>query len=144
MAYGRNRFIDHRDGTSYSWPVNHSEEERMGKERQVDHGAPTGNLGLVRQQGESGPMVLQLSGTIFHAAQHAAMWTWFEKCQSRTIDFEDFAGDTYEVLITSFLPRRQRTLSNPRDKTIPLHYWSYTISMEVIAFKSGPLVGVTP
>jgi hypothetical protein len=144
MAYGRNRFIDNLTAETYDWPVNHSEEERMGKERTVAHGAPTGNLGLIRQQGESQPMVLQLTGTIFHASQHAAMWNWFERCQSRTIDFIDTAGDHYEVLITSFMPQRRRTLSNPRDPSIRLHYWSYTIAMEVLDFKSGALQDVTP
>lgn len=144
MAYGRNRFTDNLNGATYDWPVNHSEEERMGKERAVSHGAPTGNLGLVRQQGESQPMVLQLSGVIFHQAQHDAMWAWFEKCESRTVDFTDFAGDTYEVLITGFMPQRKRTLGNPRDKTIPLHYWTYSLTMEVLDFKTGPLAGVTP
>ncbi len=31
MAYGRNQFIDHKTGQTYSWIVNHTTEEQMGK-----------------------------------------------------------------------------------------------------------------
>lgn len=147
MAYVRNRFRNAATGDTYEWHVNHSEEQELGKERSIEHtglsgGFLSGSTGVVRQVGLDSPMVLSFTGTIFHAAQHQEMIDWFQLCRTQTVEFRDFTGDEYEVLITSFKPIRKRTLRNPRDPSIPLHYWTYTITMEVIRFISGDWEGV--
>lgn len=144
MAYGRDKFIDVAPGGygTYSWPVNHSDEEAFGKTHNVDHTATTDGIGVVRQQGADDPMSLQLTGTIFHEAQHLAFVAWFALSSLRTIYFEDFTGAQYEVQITSYEPVRKRTLRNPRDPSIPLHYYSYTLTMDVIRAVTGPWAGI--
>jgi hypothetical protein len=90
--------------------------------------------------------VLTYSGTIFHQVQMNEMVKFFAWSETRSIIFKDFAGDEYEVLITEFQPVRQRTVRNPRDPSIPYHYWTYSLKMEVLAFRNGPwaAAGVNP
>lgn len=141
----RNRFTNPKNAATYDWQVNHSEEEEFGKRRSISHGALTGGTGLVRQQADDQPLVLQLKGVIFHKAQLEQMIDWFALCETQTIYFKDFSGDEYEVIITEFLPVREKTVKNPRDfANAPLWFWRYDIAMEVIAIRAGTWVGVTP
>lgn len=144
----RNRFEDPAGSLSpYDWRVNHSEEDEGGQSREVDHTANTGLTGLVRQQGAAEPSILSWKGTILHRAQVVEMLKWFEACRTRTILLRDFAGDTYEVLITSFKPQRLRAAKNNSDySNAPLWYWKYSITMEVVSFLGGTYAeaGVTP
>jgi hypothetical protein len=123
----------------YAWQINHAEEDESGVERQIEHSANTANTGLVRQQGDDSPLTFEYSGTILHRAQLVAMLAWYRACRTRTIYFHDFAGDSYEVLITAFKPTRQRTLRNPRDRAnAPLWFWRYKLTMEVVRIIDGP------
>lgn len=143
----RNRFVNPVDGFTYAWPVNHSEEEETGKTRNITRTAPTSGYGLVRQQGEDGPYLIKLSGTILDRSQLVAFWQWYAICRFQTIHFIDFDDQRFEVQITDFAPKRVRKLTAPsRDPSAPTHYWSYTITMEVYAFIVGDMVGagVTP
>lgn len=151
MAYGvRNRFADPATGYSYEWQINHSEEEEFGKARDVEYTAQTGTefgtgkVGLVRQVGDSSPLQIKLGGTILHALQHAQFVNWFQLCKSQSIYFRDFTDTTYEVFIISFQPIRHRTMRNAADPTIPLHYWTYTMAMDVLRVLSGDWAAVTP
>lgn len=142
----RNKFIDPAGNrTTYNWQINHDEEDDFGKTRNVDHGANTANTGLVKQQADDGPMVIRVRGTILHAAQIEEMIQWFKLSGTQTIYFEDFTGDQFEVLVTSFKPTRQKTIKNPRDFTnAPYWIWKYELEMEVIAFRTGNIwEGVT-
>jgi len=137
-----NEFIDPKTADKYPWPVNHSEENETGVARSVQHGAKTGG-GLVRQQADDQPLTFKYTGTIFHKDQVTEMIGWYNLCSTQTIYFKDFAGDEYEVLITSFKPIRHRTIRNPRDfKNAPLWYWTYEIEMEVVNVRSGIWTGV--
>lgn len=137
----RNRFTDRLTGETYDWHINHAEESGGGRQREITHSSNTSGLGLVRQQGAQQPLKFTFTGSILHLAQHEAMWHFFELCQSRTIFFRDFYGDEYEVVITNFEPTRTRG-RNPQDPSVPLHYWKYTIEMEVLQVISGELEGV--
>ena len=141
----RNVFIDPAGvRADYPWTINHSTENEVGKTRTVEHGAKTGT-GLVRQQSDSTPLVLRFSGTILHKAQVIEMKEWWQLCEEQTIYFRDFAGDEYEVLITSFRPTRHRTIRNPRDPANALYwFWRYELEMEVITIREGVWEGVTP
>lgn len=126
--------------TTYSWPVNPSEEEEFGRERNIEHGAPTSGVGFIRQQGADSPFVFRFGGTIFHESQLQAMWEWFKLSRTQTVYLHDHAGDSYEVIIKSFKPVRTRTIRNPRDfANAPYHYWKYTIEMEVVRVIDGPI-----
>jgi hypothetical protein len=73
------------------------------------------------------------------------MIAWWKLCETQTIYFKDFSGDEYEVIITEFLPVRERTIKNPRDyANAPYWFWKYDIAMEVIAIRSGTWAGVSP
>lgn len=148
MTRVANQFVDPAGLLpGYPWAINHDTESEAGKSRNIDHGGNTGATGLVRQQGDDDPLVFQFSGTMMTELQVITTLQYFQACRSRTIVFTDFSGDSYEVLITSFKPTRQRVVKNPRDLTnAPLHIWKYQISMEVISILSGPYAaaGVAP
>lgn len=138
-----NEFENPKTSTKWAWPVNHSEEEETGKERSVENGANTAGTGLNPIQADDQPLQFSYSGTIFSKAQVTEMIAWFELCKTQTIYFHDFAGDSYEVIITSFKPTRHRTIRNPRDfKNAPLWYWTYTIQMRVVRVIDGIWTGV--
>ena len=134
MAYFRTRF---RDGAAvlatYEWQIMHDEEQGSDLRRNVERTAVTSGVGFVRQQGEDSPQLLRFNGTILHSAQLAAMRDYYDACRTRTIFFRDIDGTEYEVLITSFNPQRRRTIKNPRDSAINLHFWDYEIEMEIVA-----------
>lgn len=138
----RNRFTNPANGQVYDWPINHSEEQDAGQDKNIEHSGNTGRVGLVRQQGDRTPYVLSFSGTIFHRAQHQQMEWWSSLTNYQSIYFRDFDGNEAEVIITRYKAIRHRTIKNPRDPGAPLHYWTYTIDMEVLRFIAGDLVGM--
>jgi hypothetical protein len=141
----RNRFTNPANGDFYDWAINHDEEEANGKTRTISRTAPTGNVGLVKQQGDDGPFLLKLSGKITSRSQFSAFWAWYALCRTQTIVFKDFDAQEYEVQITSFLPQRHRTLMRA-GKNPGNYYWTYSMEMEVYRFVSGDMAasGVTP
>lgn len=144
----RNMFIDPSGGrATYSWTINHKPdgEATFGKERTVQRTAPTKGHGLIRQQQDDGPLVLQLQGTALTKEQHQQFIAWWIVCESRTIVFQDFTGDQYEVLITSYMPKRTGVARNPRDPTnAPTWQYDYEIVMDVVTVISGVWAGVAP
>lgn len=141
----RDTFIDPKTGDDYEWKIGHKDEEPTAKTRQISESANTANTGLVKQQGHVQPLILKYAGTILHASQHEEMWKWYELCEDQTIYFEDFNENRYEVIITDFAPQRHATIRNPKDfANAPFHYWTYTITMEVIRVIKGELAGLTP
>lgn len=145
MAYGqRNKFTNPATGEVYEWAVNHNAEEQFGRQREVTNIPTTGGGIRVLQQGDEGPLVMSLSGVILHSDQFESMRVFFDTSRQQTVYFEDFAGDAYEVIITGFQPVRQRTSRNPRDPSIPYHYWTYTINMQVVRVLAGSWMGTAP
>jgi hypothetical protein len=141
----RDTFTDPLTGATYPWLIGHDTEDSAGKQRQIQESANTANTGLVKQQGDTTPVILKYSGKILHLSQLQQFWKWFELCETQTIYFSDYAGDTYEVIITDFSPVRKATVRNPKDfANAPFWYWTYSISMEVIRVISGSMAGVTP
>jgi len=139
------RFTNPQNAAIYDFAINPAEEEPFGKRRNVEHSAPTGLTGLVRQQGEDQPLVLKASGTILQESQLTTMIAWFQLCRSQTIYLRDHASDSYEGIISAFEPTRKRTIRNPRDPVnAPLHYWTYDLEFEVVRIIAGPWAGVTP
>jgi len=134
MAYVRERFRDAAGVLAdYEFQVNHSEEEGFDFRRNLERTTTTSGVGFVRQQGDDSPALLRFTGTILHQNQYNQMAAYYIASQTRTIFFRDFTGTEYEVMITAWNPVRKRTLKNPRDQSINLHYFSYTLEMEVIA-----------
>lgn len=142
----RNYFIDPAGvRTTYPWQINHSDEDEFGKSRNIQHGAKTASTGLVKQQSDDSPMVMRVRGVILHKAQIQEMIAWWKLCETQTIHFTDFTGDTYEVIITAFKPTREKTIKNPRDyANAPYWIWKYELEMEVVTFISSIWSAVTP
>lgn len=139
----RDKFTNPANSESYEFDIGHSSEEPTSKTRQITNSANTANTGLIAQQGDVQPLLLRYAGTILKASQHKEMWRWYQLCETQTILFTDYAGNEYEVMITDFAPKRQPTLRNPRDpKNALLHYWNYTITMQVIRVVKGELAGL--
>lgn len=141
------RFTNPATGTFYDFQVNPDQEDPMGKTRKVSRTAPTGNVGLVRQQGDESPMVIGIHGKILHRLQWQAFWATYRLCQTQTVNYRDWDGNVYEVQITAFNPVRVRKLSfSGRDPSLPHHYYTYDMTLEVYRFISGDLAdaGVTP
>jgi hypothetical protein len=117
---------------TYQLQINHYEEAGNEQTRNVERTANTAGTGFVRQQGASTPEVRRWSGTILTKDQHDQMQAYYLACSTRTIFFTDFTGEEREVVITGFNPVRKATLRNRRDPSIPYHYWTYEITMEVV------------
>lgn len=134
MAYVRARF---RDAAAilgeYEWQIMWDEEEGEELTRNLERTAVTSGVGFVRQQGADSPQLFRFSGKILEQNQYDKMKAYYEASRLRTVFFRDFTGTEYEVLITKFNPKRRRTLHNPRDTSIPLHFWEYEIEMERVA-----------
>lgn len=143
----RDRFFNPLTGITYSWQRNHEEEDESGKQRAITHTANTGNVGLVRQQGEESPWIITWRGKIFHRSQFIQFWDWFRLCKIQTIHLIDFDDQGWEVQIIDLRMKRTRklTAASP-DATMRTHYYEYTIVFEVYDFLSGDLVtaGVDP
>lgn len=148
MAIHRNELRDPGSpGHNYTWHVNHSEEEAFGRSRTITKDAPTAGVGTIRQQGADSPMEIRVTGTILDELQHFAFIYYLEASRQRSVIFEDFAGDEYEVIVTDYQPVRIRAARNPRANpaTPQAHYIRhYTLTMEVITFRGGAWLGVAP
>ena len=141
----RDTFIDPLTGFEWVWEVGHEEEDSVGKARPVTHSANTANTGLIRQQGDVGPLVLKYGGKILHLKQYKEMWRFYQLCETQTIIYKDYFGEEFEVVITDFEPQRFPTVRNPKDfANMPLHYYKYTITMEVVQVRAGNLVALSP
>lgn len=132
MATPRERF---RDGAgalaTYSFSVNHNEEEPDEQTRNVNRQAVTTGPRFVLQQGEPSPHVLRYSGSILTLEQLGAMQAYYDACATRTVFFRDVSGVEYEVLILRFAPQRKPVLYNAREPTMRW-IWTYQLDMEVI------------
>lgn len=138
-----NHWINPKTNASYAWPVNHREEDPVGKSRQMGDGAPTSNIGMIPQQGAATPLIKTLKGRFFDDAQNAANLIYWELCEDHSIYFQDFNGDLYEVIITDYAPTRVAVARNPKFPELT-YVWDYTITMRVLTAFSGPWAGVSP
>lgn len=145
MAYGRCQLVDPAPGGAgvYAWETNYDTEDSFGSRRNVQRTATTNGVNVVRQQGDDEPIVIKVQGVILRKNQHQRFIDMFVAGKSRTLHFIDFEGHEYEVLLLAYLPTRQRTSRNPADPTILLHYYKYTMEMEVTRVISGPWVALT-
>lgn len=145
MARTPEYFIDPTNGNTYQWDINHNAEDSTGKKRTIGHSAPTGKIGLNRQQGDSSPLTLKWKGSILKQSQLTQFIAWWQLCEFHSIHVQDFEGNRYEVIITDFQPTRIRLALNRRDLVnMPFHKYEYTLEMEVLSIVSGVWAGVSP
>lgn len=139
MAYYRVQLYDPSPGGlgAYNWQINYSDEGEFGQERNIDATENLAGTGFIVQQGGENPMTISVSGTILHQNQHVKFVQFYKRSQNQTLIFTDFTGEQYEVMIRAYKPTRKRTLRNPRDKTIPSHYYTYSMEMMVLSVRAG-------
>lgn len=128
-----NKFLNPTSGDEYVWPSNHHTENEVKRERQVEELEPAAagwrrGVDFVRQQGTASPKRMRLSGRCGHS-QHEAFLIYTNLSLDQTVFFEHCAGEVYEVLITSYQPKRVAVASNSR---FGQYVWDYTIELEVI------------
>lgn len=151
MTRVSNSFVDQKQGGrgTYAWPLNHDEEEGIERRRNIEHGAPTAGTGLIRQQGAPSPILIKIAGTILTRAQHIEFLAWYQLCEEQTIEWWDFAGNKFEVVISFYTAPRKRVVKNPRGGSdvateAPMNTWRYQMEMEVVRVIEGDFEGVTP
>lgn len=139
MPYGRVQLLDPAPGGlgAYAWQVNYSEENEFGQARGYTTTQSADGTSMIVQQAGEEAMTLSLSGTILSRAQHQKFVQYFHRGRWQTLLFTDFEGFQYEVLMKSYKPLRKRTLSNPRDPSIRLHYYTYTLELLVVRVATG-------
>lgn len=139
MPYGRVQLFDPAPGGigAYAWKVNYSEENEFGESRAYTTGQSADGTALLVQQAGEEPMTISLTGTILERAQHRKFVEFFHRGRLQTLIFTDFEGFQYEVLMKAYKPLRKRTLSNPRDTSIRLHYYTYTMELLVVRVATG-------
>lgn len=130
-----NRLYNVAGAINFAFAINHSEEDALVLRRQYEPGAPT-TVSLVRHQGAGEPLRLTLRGTILDPAQKAALDVLYGFCDQDTLTYEDYAQESYEVIITSWDARMERA-RNPL--TRGLHVWRFTLELEVVSVVAGSL-----
>lgn len=137
-----NSIYDPATGVVYTWPVNHSTEDPLNFSRQYQAGART-TVGLSRQQEASDPARLRLQGTILEPTQKDALEALYLACDDGFLEFTDFAGDAYRVVIVAWDVRPERAV-NP--VTGGLFIWRFTMELEIVSALFGPVAatGVLP
>jgi hypothetical protein len=141
------KFVDHALGDTYAWRINYSTMDARGKSRAVEATASSRpGTSLLLQQGADQPMEIKVGGTILDMEQRAVFIIWFQRCESHTIEFHDFDGSIYEVVITDFQDPWRRVAMNPRQRGTATEsaVVDYSLSMTVIRVVSGPWSVVTP
>lgn len=132
----------------YEWPINHDSETPRGRKKTQSITAPTGlygNTQPVRQMGAVAPMQIVLSGTILTEAQRAAMIQWWELCIAQSIYFYEFNGEQYEVMIIDYEEQKMQAAANRNDPVnAPYHYYTYTLTMDVINILAGSWLQTAP
>jgi hypothetical protein len=143
-------FTDPSDGTTYVWPVNPPPDgmpNPYGKQRQIDRTSSTGNVGLVKQQGDDGPFILHWEPLIYSEAHEQALWEWWQRSKLRTIHVTDWNGETFEGQIITLQRQPIGVLGGTiGDMNTRKFYCKYIFEFEVYSFVSGVLAaaGVSP
>ncbi len=115
-----NRLSDLVTGASYAWAINHLTEDPLDFSREYDDW---------RQQSASSPARFRFQGTILEPEQLDSLLSMYEACDDRTLLFEDYTGDSYEVVIVLWDARPERAY-NPRTRDVFI--WRYTVEMEIV------------
>lgn len=129
----------------YQWELNHATEQSFGRKRDVQGAMNVAGTQLITNQSDAQPLTLVYQGSILTRTQYEAMWHWEAMCESQTIYFTDFTGDSYEVVITDFEPVRVAGRNRRGGTDAPMWYWTYTLTMTVVAVRGGTLhdAGIT-
>lgn len=126
----QNRFKDPADASTYTWHVNHREEEKR-LESQYTWSSSTGGSPLPQFGGRK-PEVWTMRGTILHRAQHDAFETWLALGDEHTIYFRDCDGVEFEAMILSYAPQKIAGLNKNDPVNMPRFYYRYELQLLVL------------
>ncbi len=143
------KFTDPKTGATYTWPVNPGYADitqPAQKARQIQRTSNTGNVGVTKQQGDDGPLIVHWEPLVFHIAHETALWEWYVKCKLQTIYLSDWDGDTVEGQIITLGRQQIGALGGPGDTNARGYYCKYVFEFEIYRFVNGLLAtaGVTP
>lgn len=142
-------FTDPKTAETYMWPVNPNPDavtQPAQRQRNISRTSNTSNIGVVRQQGDDGPLIIHWEFNVYHRAHEEALWLWYERSRSQSIYLTDWDGDTYNGQIIALGRQQIGVLDGPFDAHTRLFYAKYTFEFEVWTFVGGLLAeaGVTP
>lgn len=137
--YGRDALIDPAPGGlgEYVFVNSHEEEDEFGVTTSIDRTANTAGTGTVIQAGAPTPEPLRITGKIFTYAQRQKLIDFTQKSEVNTLIYRNFYGEEFEVLITGYKDKPNRTLFNGRDAGMRKHYYTYSMEMTVVNVRSG-------
>lgn len=124
--------------TPWAWDFNHAEEGETGLDAGVQATANTGGVGFILQQDDVAPRTLSFTGSILKRAQLVQMLQWTHLSEQHSIYLTDFAGDKYEIVITSFRTARKRGRNVRGGTQAPMWYWTYTLEATILRELIGP------
>ncbi len=130
-----NRLYDPETGVAFAFAINHSDEEPRSFARTYEAGAPT-TVGLVRHQSAADLVHLVFRGLILDPAQKTAADALFDHCDEYTLIYEDYSGEAYEVIITTWDCRPERA-RNPHTRGLVM--WRYTMDLAILRVLHGAL-----
>jgi hypothetical protein len=142
-------FTDPKTGDTYVWPNNPNPDaitQAAQKQRSIDRTSSTGNVGLVKQQGDDGPYIIHWEPLIYRESHEEALWEWYAKCKLQTIHLTDFNAEVFEGQIITLGRQQIGAIGGPGDINTRMFYCKYIFEFEVYSFVSGVLAtaGVSP
>ena len=141
MPYPRvaNQFIDPVSGGlgTYEWHVNHLEQDGPHRPNNIEFAGRSDGQGVVGTGGEWEPLILTLTGRILHRAQNVEFWKW--RHLTNSFRFVDFEGNTYEVAMIGYEPKKIRVAQNHADANMPSYIMEYTMQLWILDIVDGEL-----
>ncbi len=134
------RFTDPRTGVFYDWATNPGWDQvttPAGKQRSVTRTSNTSNLGVTRQQGDDGPVILHWEPFVYTEAQEVQLWFWYDLSTRQTIYLSDWNGEESEGQVVTCQRKWLGALSGPGDTRARVGYAQYTFEWEVYRWLSG-------
>lgn len=123
----QNEFKNPETGDTYTWHINHREEEKR-LESPFSASTLSGG-GVLPQFGGSKAEVWTLRGTILRKSQHDAFEAWLALSTAHTIYYTDCDGVEFEVMILSYAPRKVAGVNNNDPDNMPSYYYTYELTM---------------
>jgi hypothetical protein len=135
-------FTDPATGDTYTWPNNPAPNEitqAASKSRSIDRTSSTGNVGLVKQQGDDGAYIVHWEPSVFTREHEVQLWSWYTLSSKQTIYLADWDGNVYEGQIITLSKQDIGALGGPGDIPDRLMYAKYVFEFEVYSFIAGIL-----
>ena len=122
---------------TYQWHINHLEQDGPSRSNNVEFEGSADGRGIVPTEGVYEPLILTLTGTILHKAQNIEFWKW--RHLTNSFRFNDFEGNSYEVSMLAYEPKKIRVALNPADPTMIGYKIEYSMQLWIMRIIDGEL-----